>query len=225
MRSHAFKGRAKVSALLTAACGVLLVSASPSFARVPHPTHPPRPIVPLTPPPFRNPHPTHPVANPTPVPPHAGGGSCPGVPVACPQQAPCRAGAKVSKLFYAYPGRDRNLRASGFFTVGGGSNGIKPVSEGGSLSLSDDGGNVILGMPQLQFTQSGASFVASNEQGVVQISPLLRGFAFSFTFDNPQFAPGFFAVRYDLCLNIGDDGMWDSVVCQKKPGGGFICHQ
>jgi hypothetical protein len=228
VRSHALKGKAKVSAVLGAACGVLFLSAN-ARAAVPHPTHPPHPGVSSTPPPFRNPHPTHPVANPTPLPQHpqhgGGSGTCPGVPVACPAQAPCQAGAKVSKLFYAYPGRDRNLTASGFFTMGGGSNGIDPLSEGGSLSLTDDDGNVILEMPQLQFSQAGGSFVASNEQGMVQISPLTRGYAFSFIFESPQFPPRFFVVRYHLCLNIGDDGIWDSVVCQKKPGGGFLCHQ
>ncbi len=88
---------------------------------------------------------------------------------------------------------------------------------------------VILRMPALQFQQSGAhSFSSSNEQGFVTVAPFGGAHGFEINFDRPEFPPGFtldVKLEYFLCLNIGDDGVFDRIVCQPKPGGGFLCHE
>ena len=176
-----------------------------------HPLHPPRPT--RTP---RNQQGT-PVVQPTPTPHFQ----------SCPAQPDHVLSARVSKLFYAYPGGQRSLTASGFFNVDYFSNGIHPATEPASLTLTDDDGAVILGMSNIQFMDTGGgSFSASNEQGFVSIRPFAGTYAFNFTFDNPTFPPGFFRVRLYLCMNIGDDGFGSiQIVCQHKARGGFLCHQ
>lgn len=178
-----------------------------------HPVHPP--------------HPTHilrgtatptPVVQPTPTP------QLNSVP--CPAEPTYLFNTKVSKLFYAYPGTARTLHASGFFRLYPSSNGISPTTEAASLTLTDDDGVVILGMPNIQFIATGdGGFAASNDQGFVSISLFAGAYAFSFTFDNPDFPAGFFRFRYHLCLNVGDDGISETIVCQAKPNHGFICHE
>jgi len=145
---------------------------------------------------------------------------------ACPAQPTFRLLTKVSKLFYAYPGTERTLRASGFFRVDQTvSNGISPATENASLTLTDDDGVIILSMPSLQFqAMSDGSFAASNDQGFVLIAPFAGAYSFRFQFDHPNFAPGFFRVRYHLCMNIGDDGISEQIVCQPKNNDGFLCH-
>ena len=165
--------------------------------------------------------PGHPGVTPTPAPADA----CPGVPVACPMPAPCTMRTKISKLFYAYPGSQRSLRASGFFYLDQKSSGIDPVNDGGSLTLTDATGAVVLDMPSLQFEPDGAGFTATNEQGSVRIAPFAGIYSFQFSFDHPDFPPGYFSVLYHMCLSIGDDGMVEQIVCQKKPNGGFLCHR
>jgi len=138
--------------------------------------------------------------------------------------APCSMSTKISKLLYAYPGSQRSLRASGVFSLDQESNGMDPVADGGSLSLTDETGAVILEIPTLEFEKTGNSFTATNEQGSVTIAPFAGMYSFSFSFDHPNFPPGFFRVLYHLCLSVGDDGMDEQIVCQKKPKGGFLCH-
>ena len=192
---------------------------------------------------FVHPHPQHPVHNPgTTHPMHAPRPtrtprSQQGTPVvqptptphfqSCPAQPDHVLSARVSKLFYAYPSPQRVLRASGLFNVDYFSNGIHPATEPASLTLTDDDGAVILSMPDIRFSDTGGgSFSASNEQGFVSIRPFAGMSAFDFTFDKPNFPPGFFRVRLHLCLNIGDDGFGSiSIVCQHKTRGGFVCHQ
>jgi len=101
---------------------------------------------------------------------------------------------------------------------------MDPVADGGSLSLTDETGAVILEIPTLEFEKTGNSFTATNEQGSVTIAPFAGMYSFSFSFDHPNFPPGFFRVLYHLCLSVGDDGMDEQIVCQKKPKGGFLCH-
>jgi len=118
------------------------------------------------------------------------------------------------------------LEASGSFQLQPFSNGISPATEAASLTLTDDDGAVVLNMPDIRFLDTGnGSFSASNEQGFVTIRPFAGNHTFSFRFDNPAFPAGFFRVRFQLCLNIGDDGMSKTIVCQHKPHGGFVCHQ
>jgi hypothetical protein len=147
------------------------------------------------------------------------------VALACPMAAACDMRTKISKLFYAYPGSQRNLRASGYFSLDQKSNGIDPVNDGGSLTLTDETGAVILEMPALQFEKTGDAFTATNEQGSVRIAPFAGIYTFEFSFDHPNFPPRFFRVLYHMCLSIGDDGMDEQIVCQKKPNGGFLCHR
>jgi len=178
---------------------------------VSHPMHPPRPT--------RTPRGGQVTATPTTTPtPHF---------VACPEQPDHVLSGRVTKLFYAYPGTDRNLHASGFFQVDFFSNGIHPDTEPASLTLTDDDGNVILGMPDIKFMDTGdGSFSASNVQGFVSIRPFGGMYAFEFSFDNPDFPPNFFVVRMHLCMNLGDDGIGlIPLVCQHKSRGGFLCHQ
>jgi hypothetical protein len=197
-----------------------LSSAAPDRPRHPlpnpgmaHPVHPP--------------HPTHivrgtatptAVVQPTPTP------QLNSVP--CPAEPTYLFTTKVSKLFYGYPGGGRTLHASGFFRLDPFSNGLSPTTEPASLTLTDDNGVVILGMPHIQFVSTGGGgFAASNDQGFVSFSPFAGAYMFSFTFDNPNFPPGFFRFRYHLCLNVGDDGMSETLVCQMKPNDGFVCHE
>ena len=139
--------------------------------------------------------------------------------------APCEAGAKLSKLFYAYPGRDRSLRARGFFLPLWHSNGVHPLDETGSLTLVDDSGTTVLQMQDLKFEPTGDSFTATTDQGYLSIGPFAKEWFFQFSFTNPNFPPGFFRVHMKMCLNIGDDGIVRDINCQKKPFGGFLCHQ
>ena len=149
--------------------------------------------------------------------------------VGCPEQPTHVLSGRVTKLFYAYPGTQRNLHANGFFQVDFFSNGIHPDTEPASLTLTDDDGALILGMPDIQFSDTGGgSFSASNEQGFVSIRPFGSGgtYAFEFSFDKPSFPANFFRVRMHLCMNLGDDGIGSiSIVCQHKSRGGFLCHQ
>jgi hypothetical protein len=211
-----------ISGLLVGAlCAVLPALSAATPTRPVHPSlaHPSHPVHPA-----RSPRPTRtprdggtPVVVPTPTP----------VVRSCPALPSHQLGARVTKLFYAYPGTQRNLRASGFFDVDFLSNGLNPPAEQASLTLTNDDGDVILGMPDLRFSDTGkGSFAASNEQGYVSIRKFGGSYAFDFSFDKPNFAPDFFEVRMHLCLNIGDDGFRPvSIVCQKKPRGGFLCHQ
>ena len=219
-----------LAALLLGAC--LLIVPRPAAAGPDRPRHPIR--APRAPRPTRVPriprfNPTPPAAQNTPTPTLEPSTPTPQQPAtdqaACPAQPTFRFQTKVSKLFYAYPGTDRNLHASGFFSLNPQSNGFDPLHEHSSLSLTDDDGVVILSMPDVQFIDDGSSgFSASNEQGFVTITPFAGTYAFSFAFDDPHFAPGFFRVRYHLCLNVGDDGISEAIVCQPKPRDGFLCH-
>jgi hypothetical protein len=175
-----------------------------------HPVHPPRPT---RTPPFNG----TPTPQPTPTP-HF---------VSCPAQPDHILSGRVTKLFYAYPSAQRSLQASGFFQVDYFSNGIHPATEPASLTLTDDDGAVILGMPDIKFSDTGGgSFSASNDQGFISIRPFAGTYQFNFTFDQPNFPPDFFRVRLHLCMNIGDDGIGSiSIVCQHKSRGGFLCHQ
>jgi len=193
-----------------------------------HPVRPPRPTLNHPQHPVHPPRPTRtPFGQTTPTP----GAQATPTPTlnvqSCPAEATHSLGGRLSKLFYAYPGSQRNLHASGFFQADFFSNGIHPATEPASLTLTDNtNGEVILDMPSIQFTDTGGgNFSASNEQGFVEISQIVGMYAFSFTFENPNFPPGFFRVSYDLCLNVGDDGMSIRIVCQHKPRGGFLCHQ
>ena len=150
---------------------------------------------------------------------------CPGAPVSCPLSAPCLGPAKIAKLFYAYPGRDRSLHTRGLWSLNPRSNGIDPVNEGGTVTLTDDSGAIILGMSVASFQPAGANFTSVNDQGSVSVGKYTGKYLFQIQFTQPNFPPGFFRVRYHLCMNIGDDGFQDSIVCQPKPFGGFICHQ
>jgi len=186
--------------------------------------------------PVHNPSASHPAHAPRPTrTPRTHGTSTPTVTptahvVSCPAQPDHVLSGRVTKLFYAYPGTQRNLHASGFFQVDFFSNGIHPDSEPASLTLTDDNGALILGMPDIHFMDTGGgSFSASNEQGFVSIRPFggtAGTYAFEFSFDNPDFPPNFFDVRMHLCMNIGDDGIGSvAIVCQHKARGGFLCHQ
>jgi len=178
---------------------------------VSHPAHPARPT--------RTPRSPRGTATPTTTPtPHF---------VTCPAQPDHILSGRVTKLFYAYPGTQRNLHASGFFPVDFFSNGIHPDTEPASLTLTDDDGEIILGMPDIHFSDTGGgSFSASNEQGFVTIRPFAGMYSFEFSFDRPDFPPNFFRVRMHLCMNLGDDGIGSiSIVCQHKSRGGFLCHQ
>ncbi len=210
----------RVGRLLFAQVGLcaLAIAALPSRPAqsrpLPHPLR--RPI------PVHRPLPVHlnhgPHKASTPVP------SCPGVPVACPMPAPCQAQAKVWKVFYAYPGHSNTVRSLGNFALDAHSDGLNP-GDSGSVTLTDDSGAIILQLQSLQFETQGATLAASNDQGSVSVWPFAGQFSYEFKFDTPNLPPGFFRFRYNICMNVGDDGFQQSVVCQQKPFGGFVCHE
>ncbi len=80
-------------------------------------------------------------------------------------------------------------------------------------------------VPSLQFEQTGPnSFIGRSDQGELSISQFQNGYNFSFTLDDPGFPRDYFSVVFDLCLTIGDDGVYEQIVCQPKPNSGFLCH-
>ena len=190
----------------------------------PRPTRQPRPTRPV-----RSPRPPRtPVLMETPTPTptsNAGTDACPSAPAVCPASPACLTRNRLGKLFYAYPGTDRTVEASGFFKLNRASNGINLAHELGSLALVDERGGTVLQMASLRFIRSGPDrFVATTGEGTVTISPSQDGYDFAFTFDDPGLPAGYFSLYFDLCLSVGDDGIFERIVCQPKPRGGLLCH-
>ncbi len=163
-------------------------------------------------------------ATPTTAPTDSGPQSCPGVPVTCPAHPACKTGNRLGKLYFAYPGTDRVVSASGYLRLNQNSNGIHPSSEPASLALVDMDSKTVISLPNLHFEPSGDGWVADTGDAIVTLTPSSRGYTFTLRIDNPMFPPGYFSVFYQMCLSIGDDGIDEQIVCQQKPNDGFLCH-
>jgi hypothetical protein len=107
------------------------------------------------------------------------------------------------------------------------SNGIDPDHEIGSFALVDKDNITVLQMPRLDFRPDGGSgWIAENEHGFITLLPKSSGdgYYFQLQYNDPSFPPGYFSVIYQMCLSIGDDGVYEQIVCQPKSRDGFLCH-
>lgn len=204
----------------------------PRPTRIPRPTRPPGPHRTI----FVPPTPTPPVGNPGEAPtstptvtasPVVGPQSCPGIPVTCPQPPACPTGNKIGQLYYKYPvAAPVIVTKPSEIRLHRASNGIFPDTEIGSFSLTDKDGVVVVQMPRLEFRREGNGWRAETPEGWVMLSPkeVGPGYIFQLQFNNPDFPPGYFSVVYQMCFSVGDDGVYEQIVCQPKPRGGFLCH-
>lgn len=203
----------------------------PRPTRIPRPTRPPGPRQTIVAPPSATPTgfpggavtPT-PTATPTVV---IGPQTCPGVPVTCPQPPACPTGNKIGQLYYKYPAAAPIISTKpSEFRLHRRSNGIFPDTEVGSVSLTDKDGVVVVHMPRLEFRRDGNGWRGETPDGWVTLAPkeVGPGYTFQLQFNNPNFPPGYFSVVYQMCFSIGDDGVYEQIVCQPKPRDGFLCH-
>lgn len=159
--------------------------------------------------------------------PPSGPQSCPGVPVTCPAPPACRTGNKIGQLYYKHPLPDPILTTKiGELRLNRASNGFDPVSEGGSFALLDKDNQLVAHMPNLTFRANGSGWIAEHELGWVTLSPAPaeNGYYFQLQYNTPDFPPGYFSVVFQMCLSIGDDGIYEQIVCQPKARGAFLCH-
>jgi hypothetical protein len=147
----------------------------------------------------------------------------------CRTMPPNAGDTRLNHIFYAYPGADRTLRASGTWRTPRGSNGIDFANETGSVSLLDSQGGLMIEMTDLHFSAtSDSSYAASTSAGFVSVQAISGGYSFSVQLDDPTdliIPPDLFSGAQHLCVQIGDDGAWERFVCQIKPNGGFLCHE
>jgi hypothetical protein len=156
-----------------------------------------------------------------------GNQECPGIPVTCPQPPACPTGNKLGQLYYNYPASAPVITTKpSEIRLHRRSNGIFPDTETGSFSLTDQYGNVVVRMPRLEFRRDGNGWIAETPDGWVRLAPkeVGPGYTFQVQFNNPSFPPGYFSVVYQMCFNVGDDGVDEQIVCQPKPRDGFLCH-
>lgn len=156
-----------------------------------------------------------------------GSQSCPGVPVTCPVPPACRTGNKIGQLYYKHPLPDPIITTKvGEMRLNRASNGFDPVREGGSFALLDKDNQLVAHMPNLTFRANGNGWIAEHELGWVTISPApsQNGYYFQLQYNAPNFPPGYFSVVFQMCLSIGDDGIYEQIVCQPKARDAFLCH-
>lgn len=153
--------------------------------------------------------------------------SCPGIPVTCPAQPACRTGNKIGQLYYKHP-VDLPIFTNkvGEFRLNPVSNGIHPAVEPGSFSLVDKDDQIVALMTDLQWVADGNGWRAENADGWVKIWPshAERGYFFQVQYNTPNLPPGYFSVVFQMCLNIGDDGVHEQIVCQPKARDAWLCH-
>ncbi|MBI3783930.1 MAG: hypothetical protein HY270_11065 [Deltaproteobacteria bacterium] len=154
--------------------------------------------------------------------------SCPGVPVTCPQRPACVTGNRLGQLYYRLPVPDPivTTRVSEM-RLNANSNGIDPIHETGSFALVDKDNVTVLQMPRLDFVSDGnGGWIARNEHGWVSLVPKSAGsgYYFQLQYNDPNFPPGYFSVVYQMCLSIGDDGVYEQIVCQPHARDAFLCH-
>jgi hypothetical protein len=162
------------------------------------------------------------------VPEPTGPQSCPGIPVTCPIPPACQTGNKIGQLYYKHPLPAPDITTKvGEFQLNPSSNGINPDFESGSFSLADKDNKIIALMPSLTFRPDGTGWIAENERGWVKVSPVRgkdRRYNFQIQYNNVNLPPGYFSVVYQMCLSIGDDGIYEQIVCQPKSRDAFLCH-
>jgi hypothetical protein len=210
----------------------------PRPTRVPRPTRTPRGyveptptnttvVVPPTPTPVTTPGQVAPTATATATAAPVGPQSCPGIPVPCPAQPACRTGNKIGQLYYKHPVAAPIITNKvGEFRLNPVSNGIHPGVERGSFSLVDKDDQVVALMTDLEWVPDGTGWRAENADGWVKVwpSPAERGYFFQVQYNTPNFPPGYFSVVFQMCLNIGDDGVHEQIVCQPKARDAWLCH-
>ena len=93
--------------------------------------------------------------------------------------------------------------------------------------MVDQFGQTVMQMPELDFVSDGSGgWIARNQHGYVSLVPKSAGagYYFQFQYNDPNFPPGYFSVTYQMCLSIGDDGVYEQIVCQPHARDAFLCH-